>query len=72
MATNPATAPEIAPSTEGLPRSNHSAKLQVNVALAAAICVTRTAIPARPLAPIAPPELKPIQPTQSSEAPITA
>src|SRR6185312_12144284 len=72
MATRPATAPEIAPSTDGLPRRNHSAKLQDSVAPAAATCVTSTAMPARALAPIAPPELKPIHPIHSKEAPMTA
>src|SRR4051812_15418020 len=67
IATSPATAPEIAPSTDGLPRSHHSAKVQDSVAPAAATCVASTAMPARPFAPSAPPALNPIQPTQSNE-----
>src|ERR1700735_20577 len=72
MATSPATAPEIAPSTEGLPLAIHSANIQPNAAAAVAICVTVIAMPARPLAAVADPALKPNQPTHSSDAPITA
>src|SRR5690348_17334080 len=72
IATRPATAPEIAPSTEGLPLEIHSANIQPIAAAAVAICVTAMAIPARPLAPTAEPALKPNQPTHSSDAPITA
>src|SRR3954464_770330 len=71
MATRPATAPEIAPSTEGLPLATHSANIQPNAAAAVAICVTAIAIPARPFAATAEPALQPNQPTHSSEAPIT-
>ena len=72
IATRPATAPEIAPSTEGLPFAIHSANIQASAAAAVAICVTAIAMPARPPAPTAEPALKPNQPTHSSEAPITA
>src|SRR5450755_4291149 len=72
MATSPATAPEAAPSTEGLPLAIHSANIQPRAAAAVAICVTVIAMPARPLAATAEPALKPNQPTHSSEAPITA
>ena len=72
MATRPATAPEIAPRTEGLPLAIHSANIQPSAAAAVAICVTAMAIPARPFEATADPALKPNQPTQSSEAPITA
>src|ERR1700722_7122638 len=71
IATNPATAPEMQPSTEGLPLAIHSANIQPRAAAAVAICVTAIAIPARPLAATAEPALKPNQPTHSSEAPIT-
>src|ERR1700760_3679465 len=72
MATRPATAPEMAPRTDGLPLVIHSANIQPSAAAAVAICVTVMAMPARPLAATAEPALKPNQPTHSSEAPITA
>src|ERR1700722_9485195 len=72
IATRPATAPEIAPSTEGLPLAIHSANVQPSAAAAVAICVTDIAMPARPFAATAEPALKPNQPTHSNEAPITA
>src|ERR1700722_4520290 len=72
IATRPATAPDTAPSTEGLPLAIHSAKTQPNAAAAVAICVTVIAMPARPFAATAEPALKPNQPTHNSEAPITA
>ena len=71
MATRPATAPEMMPSTRGLPRATHSANIQASAAAAVAIWVTAIAMPARPLAATAEPALKPNQPTHSSEAPIT-
>src|SRR5689334_23656843 len=71
MATRPATAPEMAPSTEGLPLAIHSANIHASAAAAVAICVTAIAMPARPLDATADPALKPNQPTHSSEAPIT-
>src|SRR6201996_7301965 len=72
MATRPATAPEMMPSTDGLPLAIHSANIQPRAAAAVAICVTVIAMPARPLAATADPALKPNQPTHSSDAPITA
>ena len=72
IATRPATAPEIAPSTDGFPFAAHSANVQAIAAAAVAICVTVIAMPARPLAATAEPALNPNQPTHSSEAPITA
>src|SRR3984957_13730710 len=71
IATRPATAPEMAPSTEGLPLAIHSANIQPNAAAAVAIWVTAIAMPARPFAATAEPALKPNQPTQSRDAPIT-
>src|SRR5580700_11430658 len=65
IATRPATAPDAAPSTEGLPFAIHSANVQPSAAAAVAICVTVMAIPARPLAATAEPALNPNQPTQS-------
>ena len=71
IATSPATAPEAAPSTVGLPRWIHSASIQPSVAAAAAVLVTTKALVASPPAPSALPALKPNQPTQSMAAPIT-
>ena len=72
IATRPATAPEMAPSTEGLPLAIHSANIQRQRGgrggdlrhghRHAGAAVGATAEPA----------LKPNQPTHSSEAPITA
>src|ERR1700690_1983202 len=72
IATSPATAPDAAPSTEGLPLAIHSANTQPRAPAAVAIGVPDMAIPARPFAPTAEPALKPNQPTHSSDAPITA
>src|ERR1700679_3381514 len=72
IATSPATAPEIAPSTDGLPLAIHSANIQPSAAAAVAICVTVIAIPPAPLAAGAEPALNPNQPTQSIDAPMTA
>src|ERR1700761_4381659 len=71
IATRPATAPEMQPSTEGLPLAIHSANIQASAAAAGAIWVTAIAMPARPFEATADPALKPNQPTHSSEAPIT-
>src|ERR1700722_1991645 len=71
IATRPATAPEMQPSTDGLPLAIHSANIQPSAAAAVAICVTAIALTARPLDATADPALKPNQPTHSSDAPIT-
>src|SRR3984957_1338287 len=71
IATRPATAPEMQPSTEGLPLAIHSANIQPSAAAAVAIWVTAIALTARPFAATAEPALKPNQPTQSRDAPIT-
>src|ERR1700750_3316748 len=65
IATSPATAPEMQPSTEGLPLAIHSANIQPGAAAAVAIWVTVIAMPARPLAATAEPALNPNQPTHS-------
>src|ERR687885_1470368 len=70
MPTRPATAPEIAPSTVGLPVRTHSAAVQPSVAAAAAKCVATNALAARLPADSALPALKPNQPTQSMHAPM--
>src|ERR1700712_662604 len=62
MVPSPATAPEIMPSTDGLPRSHHSNSIQVSTPEHAARCVATTAKPARELAPSAAPPLKPDPP----------
>src|SRR6266436_1679655 len=71
MATSPATAPEAAPSTVGLPRVSHSVNIQPSAAAAAPVLVARKALTARPFASSALPALKPNQPNQSSPAPMT-
>src|SRR5262249_10642192 len=64
-ATSPATAPEAAPSTVGLPRELHSVSIQPRAAAAAAVFVVVKAWTARPLAARALPALKPNHPNQS-------
>src|ERR1700730_14399933 len=71
IATSPATAPEMMPSTLGLPFNPHSTNIQVSAAVAVAIWVTAIAMPALPLAAVAEPALKPNQPTHNKEAPVT-
>src|SRR5271157_2483397 len=71
MATSPATAPEIAPSTLALPLLNHSAADQPSAAAAAPKCVATKALVARLPAARALPALKPNHPTQSKHAPMT-
>src|SRR5262245_47865551 len=70
IATNPATAPEIAPRALALPFLNHSAALHPNAAAAAPKCVATNAFEANPSAANALPALNPNQPTQSRHAPI--
>ena len=72
MATNPATAPEIPPSTLGFPLCSHSMSSQPSAAAAVAKCVATNALVARGDAASALPALNPNQPTQSRQAPITA
>src|SRR3989442_12611481 len=71
MATSPATSPEAAPSTVGLPRLIHSVNIQPSAAAAAPVLVAVNALAARPLASSALPALNPNQPTHRSEAPMT-
>src|SRR5271155_5825593 len=70
MATRPATAPEIAPRTLGLPLVFHSAISQPSVAAAAAKCVATKALVARLEAARALPALNPNQPPHSKLAPM--
>src|SRR5690349_5642236 len=69
MPTSPATAPEIAPSTVGLPVRTHSAAVQPKVAAAAAKCVATNALVASAPADKALPALKPNHPTHNMHAP---
>src|ERR1017187_1630282 len=71
IATRPATAPEMAPSTLALPLMYHSANAHPNAAAAAPKCVATKALVARLPAERALPALKPNHPTQSRQAPMT-
>src|SRR6185437_13495950 len=71
IATRPATQPEMAPRMLGLPILHHSARLQPKVAAAAPKWVATNALVASPEAARALPALKPNQPTQRRQAPIT-
>src|SRR5258706_13087188 len=70
IATRPATAPEAAPSIEGLPLNIHSKKLHERTAHAVARNVFTKASAAVLLASSAEPALKPNQPIPSIAAPI--
>src|SRR5262245_39826482 len=70
IATNPATAPEIAPSALAFPFLSHSAALQPNAAAAAPKCVATKALEASPPAVSALPALNPNQPTHKRHAPM--
>src|SRR5215217_6906362 len=71
MATSPATAPEAAPTVEGLPVCAHDIRAQVTAAMPVAVCVATNALVAFVAAAPAEPALKPNQPTHSSAAPNT-
>src|SRR5580704_5181612 len=71
MATNPATAPEMPPSTLGFPLWTHSTNSHPSVAAAVAKCVATNALVASGDAARAPPALNPNQPTHSRQAPMT-
>src|SRR5690349_17789152 len=70
IATSPATAPEAAPSIEGLPLNIHSKKLHDSTAHAVARNVLMNASTAELFASSAEPALKPNHPNHSIEAPI--
>src|SRR5688572_7031732 len=70
IATRPATAPEAAPSIDGLPLSSHSANVHESTAHAVARIVFMNASAAKPLASRAEPALNPNQPNHSIDAPI--
>src|SRR5262245_16866036 len=71
IATRPATAPEAAPRTVGLPRALHSVNIHPSAAAAVAVFVVVNACAAKPPAVSALPALKPNQPNHSRLAPIT-
>src|ERR1035438_6854177 len=71
IATSPATAPEIAPRTLGLPLRIHSANIQPRDAVAVAKWVATKALVASPEAARALPALNPNQPTHNMQAPMT-
>ena len=71
MATSPATAPEAAPITVGLPSSSHAVAVQPSIPAAAAVFVTTKALTAFPSADSADPALNPNHPNQSRPAPST-
>src|SRR2546427_4631227 len=68
IATSPATAPDAAPSTVGLPRLIHSVNIQPSAAAAAPVLVAVNALTASPLASSALPALKPNQPNQDRKS----
>src|SRR6266571_5480923 len=70
IATSPATQPEIAPKTLGLPFCIHSAPIHPRVAAAAPKCVATKALVARPEAARALPALNPNHPTHSRQEPV--
>src|SRR6266542_167330 len=69
IATNPATAPDIAPTALALPLRNHSAPAQPITAAAAPRGVATNALVARVPDASALPALKPNHPTHSKQAP---
>src|SRR5229473_110137 len=69
-ATRPATAPEIAPSTVGLPLMIHSTNIHDIAQAAVAMKVLRNATTAPPAASKFDPALKPNQPNHSKHAPM--
>src|SRR5580658_5157326 len=71
IATNPATAPDIAPRTVGFPVLIHSMKAHAKAPAAAAKWVLTNAYPANDPADRALPALNPNQPTHSIAAPTT-
>src|SRR5687767_1994875 len=71
MATSPATAPEAAPTVEGLPVCAHDTRDHVTAAMPVAICVATNALLALLAAAPAEPALKPNQPVHRRAAPRT-
>src|SRR6185295_6174527 len=71
MATSPATAPDAAPTVEGLPVCPHDIRAQVTAAMPVAIWVATNALVAFVAAAAAEPALKPNHPVHSNAAPST-
>src|SRR5581483_7127752 len=71
IATSPATAPEAAPTVDGLPVWAHEISAHVTAAIPVATCVAMKALVAFDAAAAAEPALKPNQPVQSRAAPST-
>ena len=71
MATSPATAPEAAPTVDGLPVCPHDIRAQVTAAMPVATWVAMNALVAFDAAAAAEPALKPNQPVHSNAAPST-
>src|SRR5579859_2621576 len=71
IVANPATMPEAAPSTLGLPFKFHSTSVQLSAAAAAEKCVAANALVANPPAFSALPALNPNHPTHSKPVPIS-
>ena len=71
MVANPATIPVAIPTIVGFPPLIHSIAIHVKAPVAALICVTNIAIPAKPSAAQELPALKPNHPTHSKAAPVT-
>src|SRR5262249_11498653 len=69
---SPATAPEIIPRTDAVPRVHHSTATQVKAPARAGRGVDPIATAARDFAPGAAPPLNPNQPTHRRPVPITA
>src|SRR5262249_32763324 len=69
IATSPATAPDMIPSTLGLPLTIHSTNIQERAAVAVAIWVTAIAMPALPFAAVAGPAVNPNQPAPRRRPP---
>src|SRR5271169_5394786 len=70
IVASPATIPEAAPNTLGLPFCIHSHTTQLSAAADAEKCVAAKALVARPPALRALPALKPNHPTHSNPAPV--
>src|SRR6185436_20259359 len=71
IATSPATAPDAAPTVDGLPVCPHDTRAHVTAAMPVAICVATNALVAFVAAAAAEPALKPNQPVHSNAAPST-
>ena len=71
IATNPATAPDAAPTTLGFPVCAHDIKTHVTAAIPVAVFVTVHALTVMPSTITSLPALKPNHPNQSIEAPRT-